>query len=670
MHAAFIHSGPLADIDPRPPRLFILLLGVLQGALMLLALPGGIDTWLLDGIEKRVPCITLATLLPLAMMLTVRRVGEIRFWLQNTLLALLLTGPAIWAGWSISVAPGLNIWPVLLPFGLSMLLVTLIVLPYFQAALRHGRWQPHYPDLFEFAWQNTLSLLLTAGFVGLCWGVLALGWQLLEIIGITALWHKASLPHFIHHPVFLHLMTGLLVGTGIAITRGQSRPVQAMRQIIFALLTALLPPLATLCLLVVGKLLVSGPQPLWQTGHATLILLGLLSLMTLVINGVFQDTRQAMRYVRPVRWMIYAALITLPALAALALYALWLRIQQYGWTQDRIAAVVVAALLGLHALGHALGALMPGRERLAAMKPVNIATSAITMMALLLLNSPLLDPHRITAHSQLARLAAPSTDDTDIDLTRLRFNSGRQGWLALKHFHQTLADGASALPSTHEQALAPFPRPSPAPAGASSSASTQSSRAGPPALAPTTTQQALTGAITRGDSTTLGDRLKVLLDSQSMAEARALEEDGTLTDDADQLARQIRLAPGTRPAEAAWWQALIAQQNNPADCQWQGNECVLIERDLDQDGRPERLLCNITAHRWNVHCEVFHKPRRPDPKRGADLAGWQQDGTLGYADTPDQLDGIRQALRQGQLKARPARWPDIDIGGVRMQIQE
>ena len=454
---------------------------------------------------------------------------------------------------------------------------------------------------------------------------------------------------FIQAPIFMHLSTGLMIAAGILAARTQQRPVQAIRQIIFSLLTGLLPLMTAICLAFAGSLLITGPQPLWATGKAGIILLVLLGLMTLMVNGVFQDTRLAMRYVRPVRWLIYAGMLVLPALAALALHALWLRIDQYGWTQNRIAALLLTVLLGLHAIGYAIAALMPGRERLAGMKPVNVATSVVAIIALLLLNSPLLDPHRITAASQLDRLTANPAGEADVDLKALRFDSGRQGWLALKTLQRDLPDdpALSADPVVSGERESQVPPAGTATAEARHESSSVTTP--PPPLA---------------------ERLKTLLDSRNITEARSLEEDGPFTDDPVQLARQVRLAPGTRAAEAAWWQALVAQQNNPADCQWLGNECVLIEHDLDRDGRPERLLCNLTPNRWSVYCAIFHKPRQPDPAQGTDLAGWLQGGTLSFPGNLENIDDIRQALRQGKLKARPARWPDIEVGGVARQILE
>lgn len=53
--------------------------------------------------------------------------------------------------------------------------------------------------------------------------------------------------------------------------------------------------------------------------------------------------------------MIAAALALMPVLAALALWAVALRVRQYGWTHERIWAVAIAACAHALCLGLCLG---------------------------------------------------------------------------------------------------------------------------------------------------------------------------------------------------------------------------------------------------------------------------------------------------------------------------
>src|SRR5690625_6027857 len=86
------------------------------------------------------------------------------------------------------------------------------------------------------------------------------------------------------------------------------------------------------------------------------------------------------------RGLVVVACIVLSIIALNALYALWLRIGQYGWSAPRLYAVLIMAVLFGYALGYALSvvrryvcnhrggqALLPGVRR------VNIVMSLVVL---------------------------------------------------------------------------------------------------------------------------------------------------------------------------------------------------------------------------------------------------------------------------------------------------
>jgi peptidoglycan/LPS O-acetylase OafA/YrhL len=86
--------------------------------------------------------------------------------------------------------------------------------------------------------------------------------------------------------------------------------------------------------------------------------MGVLLCLLVFVNAVYQDgSRQAAPYPAALRALIAAALALMPVLAALALWAVALRVRQYGWTHERIWAVAIAGVLMLYALGYAWAAL-------------------------------------------------------------------------------------------------------------------------------------------------------------------------------------------------------------------------------------------------------------------------------------------------------------------------
>ncbi|MGO4776323.1 DUF4153 domain-containing protein, partial [Lysobacter sp. 2RAB21] len=324
------------------------------------------------------------------MLLSVQRLDDRRFWTNALGVAAIYLLLALWAGWSATGAPDIKAAAVLWPFGATLAIALFIALPYLQCRLDHGRWRAPYSALFEHGWQNALTLLLTAVFVGICWGVLGLCAVLFKLIGIgffADLFTTRS---------FAHLATGIMIGLGVLVGRTQQRPVQVARQILFAIFKGLLPLVALIALLFVISLPFTGLDALWRTRSATLILMSLIAVMVLFVNAVYQDGDDAPPYPRWLRHVVDAALLILPIYAGLGLYALSLRIGQYGWTAERFWAVLASVVLSAYTVGYAVAALRPRAGWLHDLKRVNVGVSLAILALTVAANSWLLDPHRLS----------------------------------------------------------------------------------------------------------------------------------------------------------------------------------------------------------------------------------------------------------------------------------
>src|SRR5690606_13982517 len=140
--------------------------------------------------------------------------------------------------------------------------------------------------------------------------------------------------------------------------------------------------------------------------------------------------------------------------AVLALVALGLRIDQYGWTVDRVWAALACALAAAYAFGYAWSALRCG-DWLRPLPAVNRALSWVVVAVAVLANTPLLEPHRISVSSQLARLEDGRASAAELDLAYLRFESGRRGYRAAQSLRGHPAFAASeADMETLEEVLA------------------------------------------------------------------------------------------------------------------------------------------------------------------------------------------------------------------------
>lgn len=542
-----MHPSPAAL--PRATRWFIVAVAVLQGLALYLT---GRYAAALDGSGLPIALYALLLAVPTAMLLSVQGLRDARFWQQTVGLSLLVGALGAWAAWSATGAPQIETESVLAPFAVSLAIAWFIALPYLQCRIEHRRWCAPYQALFEHGWQNALTLALTGVFVAICWGVLGLCAVLFKLIGI------GMFAELFVQPGFAWPVSGLMAGLGLLVGRTQQKPVQIARQVLFAIFKGLLPLLALVAVLFVLSLPFTGLEALWRTRAATLILMCVIALLVLFVNAVFQDGSGEPPYPRALRRVVDAALLSLPIYAGLGLYALGLRIVQYGWTGDRFWALLASVLLAAYACGYAWAALRPRRGWLHGIARVNVIVSLIALALAVAANSLLLDPHRLSVGDQLARLRDGRATVVDFDLKHLRFYSGRRGYQALLALRREPKFAAPAARDALAEAIA--------------TESPWYSPADRREQAPRTAANAL---------------------------------------------RRIARAPGVDPVEPVWLQAVLERKLSAPDCLREDARCVLMAPDLDRDGVREYLLCEIEEYgstctlyaldggRWGVAARSF-----------------------------------------------------------------
>ncbi|MGV8940692.1 MAG: DUF4153 domain-containing protein [Lysobacter sp.] len=533
--------GPDGPPLSRPVRSFIVLLAMLQALALWIVWVGVDHEWpLLGDLGVRVCGYALVLAVPTAMALSVQRLDDARFWQNAALVGVVFLALSAWVARAATGAPGLQADRVLTPFAISMAAALFVAGPFLQCRQAHGRWCAPYRELFAYAWQNTLTLLVAAVFTGLCWAVLGLWAGLFKLIGVDLFADVFT------DTAFAYLATGLFGGLGVLVGRSQARPVQTMRRLLIAIFTGLFPLLAAIALLFVVTLPFTGLASLWGTRSAATVLMSLVVAMVVFANAVYQDGDEAAPYPRPLRLLAAAGLMVLPVFAVLALVALGLRVGQYGWSVDRIWAAIAAAVLTVHAFGYAWAALNRRGPWLARLEPVNVIAALAGLVLVLLANSPVLDPQRIAAASQAQRLLDGRISADDFDVQFLRYLSGRAGYATLEELAQAPQVVADAvLAARIERALL------------------QTGRYEPSSWDNRTGKGSLDGAALKPGSFPV-----------------------------------VGPEPG-----AGWWDALAAGTLDAVGCGLPGSDCVAIVRDLDGDGVSDVLLCHLGVEHA-VHCRV------------------------------------------------------------------
>jgi hypothetical protein len=147
-----------------------------------------------------------------------------------------------------------------------------------------------------------------------------------------------------------------------------------------------------------------------------------------------------------------AALVLAPIIA-IAVYGLWLRVGQYGWTADRIIATACALVGACYAGGYLLAALTPG-VWLKPLERTNIITAFVVLATILALFSPIADPARIAVADQVARLESGKIAPAKFDFLFLRFKAARFGVEALHRLKaRTAGPGAVEIARQADLAL-------------------------------------------------------------------------------------------------------------------------------------------------------------------------------------------------------------------------
>jgi hypothetical protein len=148
-----------------------------------------------------------------------------------------------------------------------------------------------------------------------------------------------------------------------------------------------------------------------------------------LVNAAWQQGEDERAVARVVRVAARIAALLLAPLVLIAVYALFLRVRDYGWSADRIDAAACMLVAACYAAGYFRAGLRPGWLPLLAR--VNIGVAFVVLGVLLALFSPLLDPARISVASQIARLASGKVKPDAFDFAFLRFDGARFGRAAL-----------------------------------------------------------------------------------------------------------------------------------------------------------------------------------------------------------------------------------------------
>jgi hypothetical protein len=316
-------------------------------------------------------------------------------------------------------------------------LTLLLIMPCIQIFQSSGVRSFPYDQLFRRLWENLFVIAIAALIVGAFWAVIWLWSELFKLIDVS------FFEDVFTDAAFVSMSLTTVFGYALALGREWERVTTTLRAVLLTVLKALMPLLAVVALLFLASLPFTGLQPLWDTRHASATLLSLIGLTILFFNGAYQDGTGDAPYQRWVRHLVEAALVAIPAFAAIALYALHLRMAQYGLTFGRFYGVLFAVAGMLCGIGYAIAVFLRRGTWMAAVRQVNVGMACLVAICAILVHTPVLDPLGWSARSQFSRLAAGKADALEFDYGYLRFEAGHLGYEKLAEL-ETLSEHPQA----------------------------------------------------------------------------------------------------------------------------------------------------------------------------------------------------------------------------------
>ena len=292
---------------------------------------------------------------------------------------------------------------------LALLVVAALPVPFLIAAARTG-WRD-YPVLFLEAWSIVLRGAAAAAFTGLVWLVIFLSDQVLRIVGIPLI------GDLLEHELVPMVLTGAVFGLGMAVIYDLSELLSPY--VVLRMFRLFLPVVLGVMAIFLVALpfrgldgLVSGLSP---AGLLLTMVAGGIALVSIAIDQTDAEATTNPLLIRSAQGLA----LLLPVVAGLALYAIWLRVAEYGWTPERLFIVLLAGIGVVYGLVYAVSVLRGGAwmERIR-QGNIRMALGIILLAALWL--TPVLNAERISAQSQLARFEAGKTKVEALDVWALR----------------------------------------------------------------------------------------------------------------------------------------------------------------------------------------------------------------------------------------------------------
>ena len=290
---------------------------------------------------------------------------------------------------------------------LAFMAMVVILLPFLIARLRPGAAWLSYPELFTQSWNILVRYAAACLFAAVFWVVLFVSDALFGLVGLNVIQDVLNVDWV------PYVLTGAVLGLGLAVVVELSDYLSPF--LILRLLRLLLPVVLVVTVVFLAALPVQGLSGLLGGLSSAATLLVMAAGIATLVSSAVDCSDDAAAEAPIMRAAAQLLAIAMPVLAVLSIYAIWLRVKDYGWSPDRLAAATVGVLMLGYGLLYLRAVLLRGNW-MARIRAANIVMALTTAAVAGAWLSPLINAQRLSANNQLARFARGDVSAEKLDL--------------------------------------------------------------------------------------------------------------------------------------------------------------------------------------------------------------------------------------------------------------
>jgi hypothetical protein len=292
--------------------------------------------------------------------------------------------------------------------------------------------KPHftYAELFKNAWNNPIHITLALLLTGATFAILGLAALLFTILGL----------HFFSAILFNSLITpmiiGIIMGIAVGISCQHEELIFKFRNLLLSLFKILAYIAATIIILFTLSLPFTL-EKLFSGNDAAMVLLSLTLIGVILLNSqvdsIHTENNKQPTNTHPIgHYLLLAQIFLSPIFVLLSLYAIYLRLDQYGLTPVRWFSLAAALFAFILTASYAVLTLKYKFNWRAAVIKANPPVALLGLALGILLLSPLLSPTHLSTNNQVERLLTGQVSPEQFDYNLLKYSLGKDGKQALK----------------------------------------------------------------------------------------------------------------------------------------------------------------------------------------------------------------------------------------------